>query len=104
MTQEMAARSMGASRTRAFLTITLPQIRFSVLTGAFLAFITSLDEVVVAMFVSGGENATITRRMFNSLRDQIDPTIAAISTCLIVVSVAALACVQLIGGRAGRAG
>jgi putative spermidine/putrescine transport system permease protein len=104
MTQEMAARSMGASRTRAFLTITLPQIRFSVLTGAFLAFITSLDEVVVAMFVSGGENATITRRMFNSLRDQIDPTIAAISTCLIVVSVAALACVQLIGGRARRAG
>jgi putative spermidine/putrescine transport system permease protein len=97
MTQEMAARSMGASRTRAFLTVTLPQIRFAILTGAFLAFITSLDEVVVAMFVSGGENATITRRMFNSLRDQIDPTIAAISTCLIVVSVVALAAVQLIG-------
>lgn len=104
MTQEMAARSMGAGRARAFLTITLPQVRFSVLTGAFLAFITSLDEVVVAMFVSGGENATITRRMFNSLRDQIDPTIAAISTCLIVVSVLALACVQLIGGGARRAG
>lgn len=42
------------------------------------------------MLVSGGDNATITRRMFNSLRDQLDPTIAAISTCLIVVSVAAL--------------
>ncbi len=97
MTQEMAARSMGASRTRAFLTVTLPQVRFAMLTGAFLAFITSLDEVVVAMFVSGGENATITRRMFNSLRDQIDPTIAAISTCLIVVSVVALAAVQLLG-------
>jgi len=55
-----------------------------------LAFITSLDEVVVSMFVSGGENATITRRMFNSLRDQVDPTIAAISTCLIFVSVSAL--------------
>jgi len=102
MTQEIAARSMGASRARAFLTITLPQIRFAVLTGAFLAFITSLDEVVVAMFVSGGENATITRRMFNALRDQIDPTIAAISTCLIVVSVAALAAVQLISKAASR--
>ncbi|MBU6378692.1 MAG: ABC transporter permease [Gammaproteobacteria bacterium] len=102
MTQEMAARSMGASRVRAFLTITLPQIRFAALTGAFLAFITSLDEVVVAMFVSGGENATITRRMFNSLRDQIDPTIAAISTCLIVVSVAALIAVQMIGNASGR--
>jgi len=47
--------------------------------------------------VSGGDNATITRRMFNSLRDQLDPTIAAISTCLIVVSVAALIGVQLVG-------
>lgn len=102
MTQEMAARSMGANRARAFVTITLPQVRFAVLTGAFLAFITSLDEVVVAMFVSGGENATITRRMFNSLRDQIDPTIAAISTCLIAVSVLALAAVQLIGAASKR--
>jgi putative spermidine/putrescine transport system permease protein len=95
--QELAARSLGASRTRAFLTITLPQVRFSIQTGAFLAFITSLDEVVVAMFVSGGENATITRRMFNSLRDQIDPTIAAISTCLIAVSIVALLAVHAIG-------
>jgi putative spermidine/putrescine transport system permease protein len=99
MTQEMAARSMGASRPRAFLSITLPQIKFSVLTGAFLAFITSLDEVVVAKFISGGENATVTRRMFNALRDQIDPTIAAISTCLIAISVLALAAVQIFGSR-----
>lgn len=97
MTQEMAARSMGSSRPRAFFEITLPQIKFSVMTGAFLAFITSLDEVVVAKFISGGENATITRRMFNALRDQIDPTIAAISTCLIVISVLALASVQIFG-------
>jgi putative spermidine/putrescine transport system permease protein len=104
MAQEMAARSMGASRATAFLTVTLPQVRFAVLTGAFLAFITSLDEVVVAMFVSGGENATITRRMFNSLRDQIDPTIAAISTCLIALSVLALVAVQLAGARSRRGG
>ena len=99
MTQEMAARSMGSSREQAFLNITMPQIKFSVLTGAFLAFITSLDEVVVAKFISGGENATITRRMFNALRDQIDPTIAAISTCLIVISVTALVAVQLFGSK-----
>jgi putative spermidine/putrescine transport system permease protein len=82
----------------------MAQVRFAVLTGAFLAFITSLDEVVVAMFVSGGENATITRRMFNSLRDQIDPTIAAISTCLIALSVLALVAVQLAGARSRRGG
>jgi putative spermidine/putrescine transport system permease protein len=101
---ELAARSLGATRARAFLTITVPHLRFFIQTGAFLAFITSLDEVVVAMFVSGGENATITRRMFNALRDQIDPTIAAISTCLIAVSVLSLALVQVLASRqkAGR--
>ena len=98
--QERASRSLGASRYRAFIDVTLPQIRFSIQTGAFLAFITSLDEVVIAMLVSGGDNATITRRMFNSLRDQLDPTIASISTCLIAVSVLALVSVQIIGRRA----
>jgi putative spermidine/putrescine transport system permease protein len=97
MNQELVARSLGASRARAFLMITLPQIRFSVITGALLAFLTSLDEVIIALFVSGGQNATITRRMFNALRDQIDPTIASISTCLIVVSVLLLVIAQVFG-------
>jgi putative spermidine/putrescine transport system permease protein len=97
MNQELVARSLGASRARAFLTITLPQIRFSVATGALLAFLTSLDEVIVALFVSGGQNATITRRMFNALRDQIDPTIASISTCLIAISVLLLIAIQVFG-------
>ncbi|MFM8665890.1 MAG: ABC transporter permease [Betaproteobacteria bacterium] len=96
---ELAARSLGASRAQAFLTITVPHLKLSIQTAAFLAFITSLDEVVVAMFVSGGENATITRRMFNALRDQIEPTIAAISTCLIVVSVLTLALVQYLSSQ-----
>jgi putative spermidine/putrescine transport system permease protein len=99
LSQELAARSLGASRAYAFWTVTVPQVRFSIQTGAFLAFITSLDEVVISMLVSGGENATVTRRMFNSLRDQIDPTIAAISTCLITVSVLALVAVQFLGGK-----
>jgi putative spermidine/putrescine transport system permease protein len=97
MNQEMVARSLGASRARAFLTITLPQIRFSVITSALLAFLTSLDEVIIALFVSGGENATITRRMFNALRDQIDPTIASISTLLIAISMALLVLAQVFG-------
>ena len=95
--QELAARSLGASRLKAFLTVTLPQIRFSVVTAALLAFLTSFDEVIVAMFVSGGDNSTLTRNMFNSLRDQIDPTIASISTIMIVVSSTALVLAQLFG-------
>ncbi|MBV2160855.1 ABC transporter permease [Achromobacter denitrificans] len=86
--QEMAARSLGAHPLRAFRDVTLPQIRFSVMAAAILAFITSLDEVVVALFIAGGPSATLTKRMFNSLRDEVDPAIAAISTLLILVSVA----------------
>ena len=86
MNLEMAARSLGAARWWAFLTITLPQIRFAVITSALLSFLTSFDEVVIAMFISGGDNPTLTRNMFNALRDQIDPTIASISTIMIVVT------------------
>ena len=99
MNQEMVARSLGASRPAAFLLVTLPQIRFAVISGAVLAFLTSFDEVVVALFVSGGENSTLTRTMFNALRDQIDPTIAAISTVMILVTSALLGLAQTLGRR-----
>jgi putative spermidine/putrescine transport system permease protein len=99
MSQELAARSLGASRARAFLTVTLPQIRFAVVTGAILAFLTSFDEIIVAMFVSGGANSTLTRNMFASLRDQIDPTIAAISSVMILITTVLLALSQLFGKR-----
>lgn len=95
--QEMVARSLGASRPRAFLTVTLPQIRFAVVSGALLAFLTSFDEVILALFVSGGAHSTLTRNMFLALRDQIDPTIAAISTIMILVTTVLFALSQLFG-------
>ena len=97
MAQEQAARSLGAPRWKAFLTVTLPQIRFAVVTSALLAFLTSFDEVVVAMFISGGDNPTLTRNMFNALRDQIDPTIASISTIMILVTTLMMVLTQLFG-------
>jgi len=102
MNQEMAARSLGAARWKAFLTITLPQIRFAVVTSALLSFLASFDEVVIAMFISGGDNPTLTRSMFNALRDQIDPTIAAISTIMILVTTLMMALAQIFGrGKEG---
>lgn len=80
--QEMVARSLGMNRFRSFMSVTLPQIRASVISGAVFVFIQALDETVVALFISGGGNQTLTRRMFVTLRDEIDPTIAAISTML----------------------
>lgn len=97
MAQEDAARSLGAPRWKAFLTVTLPQIRFAVVTSALLSFLTSFDEVVVAMFISGGDNPTLTRNMFNALRDQIDPTIASISTLMILVTTGMMVLAQLFG-------
>lgn len=97
MSQENAARSLGAPRWKAFLTVTLPQIKFGVVTSALLSFLTSFDEVVVAMFISGGDNPTLTRNMFNALRDQIDPTIASISTILILLTTFLMVLVQTFG-------
>jgi putative spermidine/putrescine transport system permease protein len=102
MSQELVARSLGAHRLKAFVLITLPQISFAVVTAAVLSFLTSFDEVVVALFVSGGDNSTLTRNMFNALRDQIDPTIATISTIMIVVSSLLLAAAQLFGRSKGQ--
>ncbi len=99
LNQERVARSLGASRARAFFTITLPQIKFSVVTAALLAFLTSFDEVIIAIFVSGGSNATLTKHMFAALRDFIDPTIAAISTIMVLVSSVLLLATQFIGGN-----
>ena len=95
--QELVARSLGASRIKAFWMVTLPQIKFSVVTGAVLAFLTSFDEIIVSLFVSGGDNSTLTRNMFNALRDQVDPTIAAISTLIVLATTVLLVITQYVG-------
>jgi len=99
LNQELVARSLGSNQVRAFFEITLPQIKFSVLTAALLAFLTSFDEVIISIFISGGGNSTLTKQMFSSLRDYIDPTIAAISTILILVSTALMVAAQMLSAR-----
>ena len=99
MNQEKVARSLGATRFRAFREITLPQIKFSIISASLIAFLTSFDEIIISLFVAGGDNSTITRSMFLALRDQIDPTIAAISTILILISSGLLIFIQLIGNK-----
>lgn len=99
MNQERVARSLGASRIKAFFMVVMPQLKFSILTAAILSFLTSFDEVIVSLFVSGGDNSTLTRNMFAALRDQIDPTIAAISTIMIVVTSVMLALPQIFGQK-----
>ena len=102
MNQEKVARSLGATRFQAFREITLPQIKFSLISASLIAFLTSFDEIIISLFVAGGDNSTITRSMFLALRDQIDPTIAAISTILIIISSGLLIIVQFIGAKESK--
>jgi putative spermidine/putrescine transport system permease protein len=104
MNQERVAQSLGASRVRAFFTVTLPQIRFSVITGAVLAFLGAFDEVIIATFLSAGQNQTLTARMFASLRDEVDPTIAAVSTLMTVLTMGLPLIAQSFRLMSGRGG
>jgi len=99
MSQEQAAMSLGASRLTAIRKITLPQIRPSLISAMFLAFIASFDELVVAMFL-GGSNMTLPKKMFDNIINEIDPTIAAVSVLQIVLVTALLALVSKLGAGA----
>jgi putative spermidine/putrescine transport system permease protein len=83
---EQAALSLGATPWGTFRQVTLPLIRPGVLIGALFAFITSFDELIVALFLSGSGAITLPRRMWDDLRFAIDPTIAAVSTLTIILS------------------
>jgi len=97
--QEQAAQSLGCNRLRAFMLVTLPQIRGSVVSAALLAFIFSFDEGVVSYFISGGSGSSLPRRMFLALQFGVDPTIAAISTGLILLTVLVVSITLLAQGR-----
>ena len=99
---EMAALSLGATPFGAFRQVTLPLILPGILVGALFAFITSFDELVVALFLSGANAVTLPRRMWEDLRYALDPTIAAVSTLTIVVTVLPLLWVHW-ARRRGRA-
>lgn len=97
-----AAVGMGASPTRAFWDITVPLIRPGVISGGLFAFVTSFDEVVLVLFLAGPEQRTIPRQMFSGLREQINPTILAVATLLILLSVALLITLELLRRRNER--
>ena len=96
-----AAASLGASPVRSFLRITAPLISRGILTGAIFAFVTSFDEVVIALFLHSPTFQTLPVQMYNSVTADIDPTISAASS-LIVVIVTLLFLVPLIFRRPDR--
>jgi putative spermidine/putrescine transport system permease protein len=99
---EFAAMNLGANRWQTFRQVTLPIIRPGVMAGALFAFITSWDELIVALFVSGTGAVTLPRKMWESIRFEIDPTIAAVSTLLIVFTAALFVSAELLRRRSER--
>ena len=97
-----AASSLGSSPYNTFMKITLPLILPGVISGGLFAFVTSFDEVVVVLFLAGLDNTTIPIQMWTGLREQLSPTILAVATCLIVLSVLILLTAELLRRRSER--
>ncbi|MGE3871487.1 MAG: ABC transporter permease [Parvibaculaceae bacterium] len=99
---EQAARSLGATPRQALYHVVLPGILPGILAGAVFAFIASWDEIVVASFVARRHIFTLPRRMFDGMRESVDPTIAAAATVLVLLTLAAFALYSLKVSRRAR--
>jgi mannopine transport system ATP-binding protein len=100
---ERAARMLGANSWQTFWRVVFPLIRAGVLAGALFAFITSFDEVVIALFLSGTTAITLPREMFARIsQDELNPVVGAIATLQIAMSFVLLAGTEALRGRGLR--
>ncbi|RDB42892.1 ABC transporter permease [Halomonas sp. DQ26W] len=97
-----AAHSLGANSTRTFFKVVLPLVTPGVVSGALFAFITSFDEVVVVLFIAGPEQRTMPIQMWSGIREQISPTILAVATMLVLLSMLMLTTLELLRRRGER--
>jgi putative spermidine/putrescine transport system permease protein len=100
--QVRAAASLGAGAAMTFRRVVLPQILPGVISGALFAFITSFDEVVVVIFLAGFEQQTIPRQMWAGIREQISPTILAVATILVMISIGLLITIEWLRRRSAK--
>jgi putative spermidine/putrescine transport system permease protein len=99
---EYAALNLGASPWATFRQVTFPLIRPGIFAGAVFAFITSFDELLVALFLSGSTAVTLPRRMWAQIRFDIDPTLASVSTLLITATTCLMISAELFRRRSER--
>ncbi len=97
-----ASANLGAGPMRTFLRVQMPLILPGVISGGLFAFITSFDEVVVVLFVGSASQKTLPWQMFTGLREQISPTILAVATILVILSILLLTVVELLRRRSER--
>lgn len=99
---ELASASLGAGKVRTFFSITLPLIAPGVTAGALFAFVTSLDEVIVSLFIQSPQLQTLPVKIFNSVTQTNDPTVAAVAVITMVTSVIVMLSAQLVSRRRRR--
>ena len=97
-----AAANMGADPVTTFFRVQMPLILPGVISGGLFAFITSFDEVVVVLFVGSASQQTLPWQMFTGLREQISPTILAVATILVIISIILLTVVEMLRRRSER--
>ena len=97
-----AAANMGAGPVRTFFKIQMPLILPGVISGGLFAFITSFDEVVVVLFVGSAGQKTLPWQMFIGMREQISPTILAVATLMVAISIVLLTTLEVLRRRSER--
>jgi len=97
-----ASANMGAGPVRTFFKIQMPLILPGVISGGLFAFITSFDEVVVVLFVGSAGQKTLPWQMFIGMREQISPTILAVATLMVAISIVLLTTLELLRRRSER--
>jgi putative spermidine/putrescine transport system permease protein len=93
---------LGASRAHTFRRIVLPLIRPGIIAGAFIAFMSSFDNVPVSLFLRDAATDMLPIRMWQDLEGKLDVTIAALSSVLIIATVALVAVMERITGLSRR--
>lgn len=99
---EEAAMNLGSSRLGAFLRVTAPLIRGALLSSAVFAFIISLSDINLSLFMSGPGAVTIPVYIFTSIMFQAEPTIAAAASLQILLVAVLLLVVARTVGLGGR--
>ena len=97
-----ASQSLGAGALTTFRKVQMPLIIPGVISGGLFAFITSFDEVVAVLFLASPEQRTIPRQMWSGIREQISPTILAVATLLVLLSIILLTVLELLRRRSER--
>jgi putative spermidine/putrescine transport system permease protein len=95
---EEAAESLGATRWNTFRRVTFPIIRPGILTGAFYAFVVSFGNVPISIFLATGKTTTLPVVMFQDLQMDHQPSILALSTIIVVISLLLIVGLHKLGG------